>query len=160
MLDNLFDRLNLFQDLTSDQRDLLRPLFVPSQEDLGTIIFEQGDPAEYLYLVVEGEVSVRFKPDDGPALVVARVRPEGVVGWSAALGSPAYTSAAVCTMPCLLLRIRGVDLRGLYEQYPATGSIVLERIAAVISERLRGTHDRVIALLEQGLHVSTQDSLY
>lgn len=160
MLDNLFDRLNLFQDLTSDQRDLLRPLFVPSQEDLGTIIFEQGDPAEYLYLVVEGEVSVRFKPDDGPALVVARVRPEGVVGWSAALGSPAYTSAAVCTMPCLLLRIRGVDLRGLYEEYPATGSIVLERIAAVISERLRGTHDRVIALLEQGLHVSAQDSLY
>lgn len=160
MLDNLFDRLSLFQDLTPEQRTVLRSLFAPSQEESGTIIFEQGDPAEHLYLVVEGEISVRFKPDDGPPLIVAHVRPEGVVGWSAALGSPTYTSAAVCTQPSLLLRIRGCDLRGLCEHYPETGSIVLERLAAVISERLRSTHDQVIALLEQGLRVSTQDGVY
>lgn len=148
---NLFDQLILFQDLETEQQAVLKPLFVPCAFLTGDVIFEQGDPAEYLYLLLEGEIHVRFKPDDGPALIVARVRPEGVAGWSAALGSPNYTSSAVCVEDCYLLRVRGKDLRELCEQYPETGALVLERLAVVIAKRLRNTYEQVITLLELGL---------
>jgi NTE family protein len=131
-------------------------MFYPCDYSIGDVIFEQGDLAEYLYLVVEGEVLVRFKPDDGPALTVARVRPQGVVGWSAALGSPEYTSSAVCSEDSQMLRVRGEDLRELCEKYPEAGTLVLERLAAVIAERLRNTHDYVMAMLEQGLHLGVR----
>ncbi len=150
---NFFDQVSIFQDLEPAQIALVQPLFLFSHEPAGSEIFEQGNQAEYLYIVVEGEVNIRYKPDDGPVISVARVRPGGVVGWSAALGNPAYTSSAICTTDCQLLRVRGQDLRQLCEQHPETGALLLERLAAVIAERLRNTHQQVMALLEQGLHI-------
>lgn len=159
MNDYSLDKLNLFRDFSPDQRKLLGKMFQPSHEPAGSLLFEQGSPADYLYLVIDGEVQIRYKPDDGPSLTVARVGREGVVGWSAALGSPLYTSSAVCSEECRMLRVRGEDLRILYAKHPDTGRIVLERLAAVIAERLRNTHHHVIEMLEQGLSVDAQKSV-
>ena len=85
--------------------------------------------------------------------VIAHVRPEGVVGWSAALGNPHYTSSAVCTSDCQMLRVRNSDVRQLCENYPETGVLFLDRLSAMIAERLRTTHPQLMELLEQGLSV-------
>lgn len=152
MADHMLCQLSLFQDFTPEQVALLEPLFTPISLENGSVIFEQGEPAEYLYLVVEGEVVVRFKPDDGPPLLVAHVRPEGVVGWSAALGSTTYTSAAISVSPARLLRVLGVDLRALCEEHPEVGVQILERLASKITARMHTSHESVVAMLEQGLH--------
>lgn len=152
MFENILDRLSLFKDLSPDQQNLLRPLLIPMDCYSGTNLFEQGDPAEYLYLVVVGEVVIRYKPDDGPVIIVAHVRPGGIVGWSAALGSLSYTSGATCEGYTQMLRVRGEDLRHLCNECPETGILILDRLATVIAERLRNTHDQVMALLLQGLH--------
>src|SRR4030042_4675083 len=89
-----FPNLFLFRDLLPDQLQLLHPLFIPCEFNADTILFEQGASAENLFAVVSGEVVVNFKPDDGPIIVVARVQPGSIVGWSAALGSRRYTSSA------------------------------------------------------------------
>lgn len=151
MLDDVFAHLQIFDGLTQSQRSLLRQLFVPCDFYVDNVLFQQGDPAEYLYLVVVGEVVVNFKPDDGPALTVARVQPGGIVGWSAALGSRIYTSGAQCTTYTQLLRVRGSDLRRLCEQHPDTGVVILDRLAAVIAQRLSSTHEQVVNLLHIAL---------
>jgi len=92
-------------------------------------------------------------------LTIARIKPEGVLGWSAALGSPEYTSSAVCEADCTLLRISGEDLRNLCDRYPETGSYVLERLAEVIAKRLRNTHTQVLALLEQGMQAGLSKTI-
>ena len=108
-----FDQISLFQELSPTQRNLLRPLFVPVSILAGDKLFEQGDPAEFLYLVLAGEVLIHYKPDDGPTITLSRVRQGGVVGWSAALGNHVYTSEAECATDARLLRLRGEDLRWL-----------------------------------------------
>jgi CRP/FNR family cyclic AMP-dependent transcriptional regulator len=151
-----FPNLFLFRDLLPDQLKLLHPLFIPCEFDADTILFEQGEPAENLFAVVSGEVVVNFKPDDGPIIVVARVQPGSIVGWSAALGSRRYTSSAACTTCTQLLRVRGDDLRRLCLQHPDTGEIFLDRLATVIAERLHSTHDLVLSLLQLGLNTSVE----
>lgn len=153
---NVFPSLFLFQDLLPEHVNLLQPLFAPCEFDADSVLFEQGDPAENLFAVVSGEVVVNFKPDDGPVIVVARVRTGSIVGWSAALGSRHYTSSAVCTTYTQLLRVRGDDLRRLCLQHPKTGTVFLDRLATVIAERLHSTHDMVLSLLQLGL-TSTQE---
>jgi CRP-like cAMP-binding protein len=155
MVFNAFDRVLFFQELSPEQRALVQPLFVPCDLFAGTIIFEQGEITDHLYLVTDGEVIVRFKPDDGPALTVAHVRPLGMVGWSAALGSSTYTSSAVCYSECHLLRVRSDDLRELYVKHPETAAIVLEHLATLIAQRLRNTHNHVLELLKQGMQQPT-----
>ncbi len=153
MSDCILDHVLAFQGFSQDQISRIRPLFLFFYAPTGTLIFEQGEPAEYLYIVIDGDVSIRYKPEDGPEDVIARVRPEGVVGWSAALGNPRYTSSAVCKSDCQLLRVRNNDLRQLCENSPETGVLFLDRLATMIAERLRTTHPELMRLLEQGLSV-------
>lgn len=151
------DHLSIFDGFSSDQLELLQPLFTICEQHDGDMLFQQGDLAGYLYFLIEGEAVVRYKPDDGPWLTVARIRPEGVLGWSAALGSPLYTSSGICTADSILLRISSTNLRRLCEEHPRTGSLILERLATMIAQRLRNTHSYVIALLEQGLGMTIQN---
>jgi len=152
MQSDLFAETSIFQDLNHSQLELVRPIFIPCYFDSETMLFEQGDPADHLYLVLDGEVTIRFKPDDAPVITVARVKTGGIVGWSAAVGSPTYTSGAICSSGFQALRVRGDDLRTLCKKYPDTGSLVLERLADVIAERLQNTHSQVLKLLKNGMH--------
>jgi NTE family protein len=152
MLADLFDRIPFFQGLSAAQRNLLRPLFIPCDCYGGTILFEQGDPAEHLFLVISGEVIIRYKPEDGPEITLAKVRPGGAVGWSSILGRQVYTSVAQCSIFSQVLRVRGEDLQRLCDQYPDTGEEILKRLAGVLAERLGSTtNDQVADLLKQGL---------
>jgi CRP-like cAMP-binding protein len=153
MSGNLLENLSLFESFSAQERDCLRPLFLFSFAPAGTLLFEQGGQAEYLYLVADGEILIRYKPDDGPSLVLTRVHKEGVVGWSAVIGNPIYTSSAVCATRCQLLRVRSQDLRRFSETHPLMASLLLEQLAAGIADRLRHTHPQIMTMLEQGLHI-------
>jgi CRP-like cAMP-binding protein len=153
MLEEIFDQLTIFDGMDTSQRTLLEAYFIVCDCVDGDVIFEQDAPAEFLYVVIDGEVAVRFKPDDGPELVVSRIKEGGVFGWSAAFGSGIYTSGAVCTQPCKLLRVRGTDLKMLRENHPETGILILRRLATIVAKRMEneGGHSQVLAFLEHGL---------
>jgi CRP-like cAMP-binding protein len=153
MFEEIFDQLAIFEGMDTAQRDLLKSYFVVCGCNHEEVIFAQGDVAEFLYVVIEGEVSILFKPDDGPHLVVSRIQDGGVFGWSAAFGSGFYTSGATCTASAKLLRVRGTDLKMLRENHPETGILILERLAALVARRMEknGDHSQVVALLEHGL---------
>jgi len=147
-----FDQLPLFRDLTPAQLDLIQPLFVPCECHPGTVLFEQGEPAIFLYLITSGEVVIRYQPeDDHENINVTHVRDGGMVGWSAVIGRRFYTSAAVCSQFTRLLRVRGSDLQAMCEQHPDPGLCILDRLATMVAERVHGSHSQIVALLEIGL---------
>ncbi len=146
-----YNHLAFFTGLCATEIQLLAPFFTPQIWVAGTVIFEQGDYAEYFYLVVSGEVTIRYKPHDGPLMNVTRVQPGGIFGWSAAMGNPAYTSGAVCALDSEILRIRGADLRMLCDKNPELGKVVLERLSAIIAERQRSQQGRVNSMLANGM---------
>jgi CRP-like cAMP-binding protein len=146
-----YTHLAFFTGLCAVEIQLLAPFFAPQTWVAGTVVFEQGDCAEYLYLVVSGELTIRYKPDDGPMMNLTRIQPGGIFGWSAAMGNPAYTSGAVCTLDSEVLRIRGADLRMLCEKYPELGKVILNRLSAIIAERQRSQQDRVNSMLANGM---------
>ncbi len=141
----------LFYDLSDEQLDGLARLAVPCIFSLEEKLFEQDQFAEFLYIVMSGEVSIMFKPHDGEEITVARVSEGGICGWSSVLGRAIYTSAAICTQPCETLRFRGRELQRLCESFPDTGIMIMERLAAVIAERLSNTNEQIMLLLSSNL---------
>lgn len=127
--------LPFFQGLSGADLALLASCFRTLRFRAGALLFDQGDAAEFFYLLVRGEVVIRYKPEDGPAITVARVKPGNVFGWSAAMGNAVYTSAAICESDSEVLQIRGETLRSLCEKHPQAGKIILGRLAAVAAER-------------------------
>jgi CRP-like cAMP-binding protein len=70
------------------------------------------------------------------------------------LGRETYTSGAVAEVDCAVYRIRHSELRRLCEAEPATANLFLDRLAGVIAERLRNTHNSVLDMLNQGIETN------
>lgn len=144
-------KIPLFSGLSTQTLQRLDACFESMAFPKGSIIFDQGDRADRLYVVVSGRVAIQFDPEDGETLTVTEIEHDGVFGWSSALGRRCYTSCAVCLEDCEALSVEGDTLRELCEAHPETGVIILERLAEVIAERLKNTHKHVIEILRQGM---------
>jgi len=151
MFKHEFGQLSIFKDLDSHQLGLLDSMLEICSFSPQQVIFQQGQRTEFLYILLRGRVEVRFKPYDGPSLTVARIEPGGVFGWSTALNRESYTSSAHAIEKCEAYRISGTQLQKFCAREPATGKILLERLAGVIAERLNDTHTQILTILTQGL---------
>ena len=142
----------------SDHLNLVASKFQRVKFEKDSTIFNQGDPAESLYVLLSGSVAIRFKPHDGEIIHVTDVTEGDVFGWSAALGRNMYTSCAIATSPSEMVFIKGVDLRELCRTRPEIGVVILERLATVIAERLKNTHAQVVDLLWQSVNKQDRKS--
>lgn len=143
--------LPLFEGFSDHAMAGLQTLFQPVAFGVGDVIFSQGDHPDRLFILWSGRVAIRFKPYDGEALTVAEIAPGGVFGWSAALDRVHYTSCAVAEEPVEALAITRRNLRQLYHGQPEVGAHLLERMAAVLAERLHDTRVQVYDMLVQGM---------
>lgn len=137
----------LFQDLDPAQIALLKPLFEQFTCPADTVIFEQGAPAAYLYLLIKGEVAIRYKPYDGPTITLTCLREGDVFGWSAVVGSFYYTSSIISETEIEAIRIRGSRLLKLFSDAPETGKVIMDRLAHMVSPRWGNAQAQVQSLL-------------
>jgi CRP-like cAMP-binding protein len=145
------ESLSIFKNLEQDDLDLLVGLFEPEQYQTGQNIFRQGQRADKVHILVEGTIEIQFKPYDGEVITVTSIHAGDIFGWSAVLGRWDYTSDAVASEDGHGLSMQGKVLREFCAEHPATGIILLERLAEVISARLRSTHEKVVDLLQKGV---------
>lgn len=142
-------RVAIFQTLSEKQVDLLKPLLEPFVCPVGTVILEQGAPADSLYLLLNGTVEIFFKPYDGIPIMVSHVEKGGLFGWSAVIGSEKYTSSAIAIEDVEAFRIRGTELRKFCLENPEAGEDILKRLADGVTARWNDAQKQVMALLVQ-----------
>jgi CRP-like cAMP-binding protein len=138
----------LFQSLTPGQIALLKPLFEEFTCPAETVIFEQGDLATHIYLIIKGEISIRYKPYDGPPITLTHLRAGDVCGWSAVVGSTYYTSGTISETEVHAIRIYGKHLANLVHEHPQTGEIIVNRLAQMVSSRWKNAYAQVHSLLD------------
>ncbi len=146
MLESL-PNIPLFQNLEIAQVSLLKPLFEQFSCPPDTTVFEQGEPASYLYLLIKGDVAIRYKPYDGPPIILTHLHSGDIFGWSAVIGSTYYTSSIISESQIEALRIRGIYLLALVREHPETGKIIMDHLASVVSSRWKNAHAQVQSLL-------------
>lgn len=139
----------LFHGLNAEQTAILLAAFEKFACAIDTVIFKQGDPADYLYLILKGRVAITFKPYDGPQIVVTRLKEGDVFGWSAVIGSKKYSSGVNCESALDAIRIRREVLWDMIKNHPETGKILIDRLALNVSPRWENAHDQIKPLIEQ-----------
>ncbi|MCP4139961.1 MAG: cyclic nucleotide-binding domain-containing protein [Chloroflexi bacterium] len=145
-----FKTIPLFKGLSPNMLEIITPLFNPCTCHEG-IVFKQGDPAIYLYLVIEGRVDILYKPYDAPEIKITSIGPGEIFGWSAIAGNTAYTSGATCHKKTTAVRIQGNHLHELYTKYPEAGELLLDRLAESIPSRWKNAHTQVRDILSQSI---------
>ena len=145
------DQIAIFKGLDAEKLGLLKPLFERFSCPAGTVIFQQGDPADFLYLMINGNVEISFQPYDGIPIIKKKKKKDGLFGWSAVVGSDKYTSSAIAKEDVEALRVRSSKLRRLCREHPEAGRDILERLANGISIRRTDAHKQVQSMLLQGM---------
>ena len=144
-------RIPALKNISVLRMKLLQPLFESFKCGAGTIILQQGTPADYLYLVIKGKAVISYKPYDGHSITVSHVEKGELFGWSAVVGSKIYTSSAVAIEELEAVRVRGSDLRKFCVEYPEAGTEILEKLASSVTGRWTNASEQVKSILMQGI---------
>lgn len=143
--------ISLFDNFKKDQLELLNSAMEVCLFDIDDFVFEQGQLADYLYILYFGKVTIRYKPYDGPPLTVATILPGGVFGWSALLGRKVYSSSAIVQEDCKCYRISKHRLGILYKKNPEFGATLLKRLASAVNQHGSKTYEEILSLLKKGV---------
>lgn len=147
----IVEKLPIFRGLPKTTAVGLRPLLHDLKLAEGEHIFEQGDPAEQVYVVVDGEIEIVYRPDDGGSIMVGAIRSGGVFGLSAALGRRVYTSGAQSSRASQVVWIAREDLKRYCRGNSVAGEQFLARLAHAIAGRLEKPANDIALKLHQAL---------
>ena len=108
MTENLADilrRMTIFRRLSGDDRQRLAAVATLGSYDKGAVLFNEGDPPDELYTVVDGRVKVFKTTPRGTDVILEIFGPGDPVGAVAVYESRAYPASAVTleTTTCLLI---------------------------------------------------------
>ena len=105
--------LFLFESLTDDQLDWLLDHGVVEAYDAGAVVYEQGDAAEFFYVLLDGEIQLEKVLDGTDVVLTSSDLPGSYAGATRAfIGASqdeAYASALRAVTRARLFRIRADD---------------------------------------------------
>lgn len=132
----------LFRALASGRRERLRALLREKRIEPRQVLFFEGEPAEFLWLLRDGEVRLYKSSPDGTITTLEVLGPGQVFGALSALEQPVYPVSAEAVREGVAWRLpKRVLLRELEEE----PRLALE-ILRIVSGRLREAHERVRSL--------------
>lgn len=110
----------------------------------GSTLFEEGDPADGLYAVLEGRVEVASR-----GRVLATLGPGSVLGeLSVFLPSATRTATARASTAVRLVTWRADDVLGRLDRHERLATSIVADLASVLAQRLDRRTQDVLSLLE------------
>lgn len=141
---NALQRFEIFETFTDEELTEVAGLCSEERHHDGAKLFDEGDSAEKLYLVLEGKVSlektVQLGRSGSSRQATVSIQGSGqAVGWSSLVAPQIYTMSGVCIGPTKLLVIESDDMRRFVAQKPEAGVKLMNAIATLVRDRLEAT---------------------
>jgi CRP/FNR family cyclic AMP-dependent transcriptional regulator len=139
---NFLEELQLFAGLAEASLLSLARASRFVQVEKGQFIFFQADPAEKVYIVRSGLVSIVLGSPDGREMVINEMRPGDFFGEVGVLTRQPRSTSAIARTEGILLELPIQVFLGILTSEPALARRILEMTA----NRLRGSSERESAL--------------
>lgn len=127
-----------------------RELFLISQRTMckkGDFLFQQGDPADALYLIVEGEIDIEKTVDEHVSKIATLV-PGVVVGEMSLLTNEDRSAAArVVSDEATLLTIAWKDLQRMMTENQSAAYKLIYALARLLAHRLKRINLKVADMM-------------
>jgi CRP-like cAMP-binding protein len=114
------------------------------------IIFQEGEEATHLYVLIEGAIDFSVKAQEKVAVMASQVRREGsIFGIPSLLEPYRYNVTAICSVPSKILRIEADYLRTRMEDKPRLGMKIMKKLALIYFNRLNELRAGVVDFFER-----------
>jgi CRP-like cAMP-binding protein len=102
----------------------------------GDVLFEEGEPVDDVYLVIDGEVALEVNSLGVCPQILLAVGTGESLGWSALMHRTHRMATAKITAPTRVFRIDGKRLLALCDEHPRFGYQIMRATAAGLANRL------------------------
>ena len=133
----LIGQIGFFADLTADARRLILEGSIVRRLQPGATLWLVGEPADCLYIVLDGEVDV-VRARDGRQHVIHRERAGAVIGDVPLFDGGAYPATAIAFSRVSLLKVPERVLLAAMAADPALARLLLGRLAARVRHLVEG----------------------
>ena len=137
---NALQTIPWFQEISPEHFEKIAGIASLVEVDAKQELFREGDPEDYLYIVLQGRVAIEMYIPSRGRMRIYTAEPMDVVGWSSV--TPVVrrrTAGAQAVLPSCLIRLDALGLRQLCEEDYELGYFVMRRLANVIASRLLTT---------------------
>lgn len=107
------------------------------------IIFREGDPSSFFYLILSGKVALEIAAA-GHFITIQTVGDGDELGWSSLLDQVNKQFRARSVEPVRALAFDGARLVACFEQDHEFGYMLLRKVLATVADRLRATRLQVL----------------
>jgi CRP-like cAMP-binding protein len=134
----------IFSILPAKEITAVALLFKAQKFDKGALIFQEGTPAQWLYLVQDGKVRILKDSASGKELVIELIFPSQMFGGIGVFEGTTYPATAQAMEPTETLQLSRCDFFKLIEQYPG----LAKQAITYFGQRLKDAHElmRIIAI--------------
>ncbi len=140
---------DLFKGVDTKQIQRFEKHFTESAFETGELVFAQGRPAENLYILLEGEVTLGIRTEGEVDLTASSVRRKGeTFGLSSLIKPYRNNVSAICTKKTRVLSVHGEVLRKLMKQNRKAGMEIMERVAETYYSRLNNSRAMITNLFK------------
>lgn len=123
--------IDLFQELTDDERRMVASRLEPAPFAAGDLITRQGAVAHWLYVLAEGAVEVNLEDDKGRRHGIARLDAPTVFGEMGLLTGEPRHATVVASTACECYRLR----KSAFEEILLRRPQLAERMARILAQR-------------------------
>ena len=137
--------VDIFKGLNENQLVTIQAGCREKKYENGNRLFAEGDTADRLYIVIEGQVDLRFELPGRPSSeenTISSMTAAKTIGWSSFVPPCRYKLSAFCsTDTCRILQINKDYLLSLFEKDAQMGYLVISNLTGVASTRFHRLQD-------------------
>ena len=142
-MDDVLRKAGLFQGVAPEDVEALGNQFEVIEAPRGTTLFQEGEPGDSLYIVLEGKVKLGRRSSDGRENLVAVMGPADQFGELSLFDPGPRTATAVAVTDARLARLPKQALQTWVQERPQIAIQLLH----VIARRLRRTNTMLADLI-------------
>ena len=142
--------VSLFNGLPTDELASLAATSTRRRLSDGEVLFERGQPAETLYVVVRGGLVLRAE-DRGRAVIVDTLRPGDVVGWAAMREAAVTLSTARAVGTTEIIAIPVDDILALAAGGSREAALLVRRIVGLAAQHLEASWKQLLQVGSEGV---------
>ena len=143
MEENVIGSVPLFEALAEQDQSELRSVMIETSLRRGEILFNEGDPGDRLYVLIDGKVKLGHTAPDGRENLLAVLGPGEILGELTLFDPGPRSTTAKAVAPTHLLELQHKDLMAFLDTRPELAKHMLRALA----QRLRRTNTALADLV-------------
>jgi NTE family protein len=157
-IENFIKTSKIFSSLDEESKNKILPKFIKVELSQNEFLYYQGDPSNYLYILMKGKLSAELTTMTGETTVVGHLNPGEAVGEVSVLSNETRSVSIKALQDSMLLKLPAKDFIELCHQHPtimlATIQPLLTRSSNIIHRHATESKNKHIVIVPANNDIS------